>query len=112
MTAPQEEALPPLPEPKYLLDTGGGWMAPTKGYTADQMREYARHAAAELVSARVVLEPPELPPLSDAHRQLMKFYGVITLRALVNAQAHHIEKLQAKLPPTPNVFAPQRVREG
>lgn len=46
------------------------------------------------------------------HAQLMKFYGVETLSDLVDKQAHHIERLQAKLPPTPNVFAPQRVREG
>lgn len=46
------------------------------------------------------------------NEQLMRFYGVASLAALVDAQARHVEKLQAKLPPTPNVFAPQRVREG
>jgi len=43
--------------------------------------------------------------------QLMKFYAVDTLEALVEAQARHVEKLQAKLPQT-GTFAPQRVREG
>lgn len=57
--------------------------------------------------------PPVLPieagqqePVAD---QLMKFYGVETLEALVERQAHHIEKLQAKLPITPSL-APQKVR--
>lgn len=46
------------------------------------------------------------------HAQLMKFYGVDSLSALVAAQERHVERLQAKLPQAPNVFAPQRVREG
>jgi hypothetical protein len=49
--------------------------------------------------------------ISSEHQQLMKFYRVDTLEELVNKQAYHIEKLQAKLPPSPS-FAPQRVREG
>lgn len=40
---------------------------------------------------------------------LMRFYSVETLPDLVKAQAHHIEKLQAKLPPIRDV-AVQRVR--
>ena len=43
--------------------------------------------------------------------QLRKFYGVETDADLIRAQAHHIEKMQAKLPPTPSL-SPQRVREG
>jgi hypothetical protein len=43
--------------------------------------------------------------------QLFKFYGVSTTAELIAAQARHIEKLQAKIPPTPS-FVPQRVREG
>jgi hypothetical protein len=49
--------------------------------------------------------------VSESHQQLMKFYGVSTLQQLVDAQARHVEKLQAKLPATPSL-APQRVREG
>ena len=37
--------------------------------------------------------------------------GVTNDAELIAAQARHIEKLQAKLPPTPSL-APQRVREG
>lgn len=44
-------------------------------------------------------------------QQLMRFYGVDTLAALVKAQARHVEKLQAKLPPTPSL-TPQQAREG
>jgi hypothetical protein len=55
--------------------------------------------------------PSGVAPCGEAHQQLMKFYAVTTLPALVEAQAKHIEKLQAKLPPTPS-FAPHRVREG
>lgn len=61
--------------------------------------------------AREVLAAAGVDSVDGAHAQLMKFYAVTTLDALVEAQAHHIEKLQAKLPPTPS-FAPQRVREG
>ncbi len=50
------------------------------------------------------------PVLSD-NEQLMRFYSVTTTQELINAQACHIERLQAKLPPSPSL-APQRVREG
>lgn len=53
--------------------------------------------------------PPAEQPACDT--QLFKFYGVNTSAELIAAQARHIEKLQAKLPPTPS-FAPQRVRKG
>jgi hypothetical protein len=46
-----------------------------------------------------------------ADAQLLQFYGVSTTAELIAAQARHIEKLQAKIPPTPS-FVPQRVREG
>jgi hypothetical protein len=34
--------------------------------------------------------------------QLMRFYNVETMEQLVLAQDRHIERLQAKLPPTPD----------
>lgn len=49
--------------------------------------------------------------LTDEQQQLMKFYGAGSLAELIGAQAKHIERLQAKLPPSPSL-APQRVREG
>jgi len=49
--------------------------------------------------------------VADGTQQLMKFYRVDSLAALVEAQASHVEKLQARLPPAPS-FAPVRVREG
>lgn len=48
-------------------------------------------------------------PLPD--EQLCRFYDVNNFPDLVAAMDHHIEKLQAKLPPTPNLW-PGRVREG
>jgi hypothetical protein len=45
------------------------------------------------------------------HTQLMQFYSVTSVDALVEAQSRHIEKLQAKLAEPPS-FAPNRVREG
>ena len=56
---------------------------------------------------------PEAQALSAApvDAQLLQVYGVSTDAELISAQARHIEKLQAKLSPTPS-FAPQRVREG
>lgn len=57
---------------------------------------------------------PEAPPASAPAAevaQLMRFYAVDSIDALIAAQAEHIEKLQSKLPQAPS-FAPQRVREG
>lgn len=36
---------------------------------------------------------------AEAIARLMKFYAVETLEQLVAIQAHHIERLQARLPP-------------
>jgi hypothetical protein len=40
----------------------------------------------------------EVRKLSEDHRQLASFYGVETIAELVDEQAKHIEKLQARLP--------------
>ena len=48
---------------------------------------------------------------SDSHQQLMSFYGVSTISALVDAQEEHIKRLQAALPED-NQPAVTRVREG
>lgn len=47
----------------------------------------------------------------DELHQLMNFYGVRTLVALVEAQEYHIQRLQEKLPKSLSL-APQHVREG
>ncbi len=47
-------------------------------------------------------------------QQLMNFYSVDTIEALVEAQCSHVERLQEKLKelsPEPS-FKPQRLREG
>lgn len=62
-------------------------------------------AEAELAELR------EANRMTPDHLALAKFYGVTTYAALAQAQAYHIEKLQAKLPPTASL-TPQRVREG
>lgn len=63
--------------------------------------------------AESMLTTSPTPPAEQkaCDTQLFKFYGVSTTAELIAAQARHIEKLQAKIPPTPS-FAPQRVREG
>ena len=38
-------------------------------------------------------------PARESDRQLMRFYGVESLQALIDAQERHIAKLQAKIPP-------------
>ena len=43
---------------------------------------------------------------------LLNFYDVDTLEALVEALAHHIEKLQAKVPSQWRDTQPGKVREG
>lgn len=47
----------------------------------------------------------------STHAQLMKFYAVDSVDALIEAQAGHIERLQEKLKPTENKF-PRTPREG
>lgn len=54
---------------------------------------------------------PTAEPAGEPDPQLCKFYQVKTYPELVAAQAHHIEKLQAKLPPLRNE-QPGKVREG
>jgi hypothetical protein len=49
--------------------------------------------------------------ISDDTRQLMNFYSVTSVLALVEMQAKHIERLQAKLPPIRDT-QPGRVRKG
>lgn len=51
------------------------------------------------------------PQQEPTNAVLLKFYGVETDVDLIAAQAAHIEKLQAKLQPTPS-FAPQQIRKG
>lgn len=66
--------------------------------------EYEWHEGDWLKHLRRVTEPADMT-------QLMQFYDVKTLEELVQRQNHHIERLQAKLPPTPSMGA-ERVREG
>ena len=51
MTTNTDVAMPELPPMQARLDTGGGWMAVANGYTADQMREYARAAIQQAAGA-------------------------------------------------------------
>jgi hypothetical protein len=46
-------------------------------------------------------------PQPEADPQLLKFYQVETFPDLVLAMERHIEKLQSKLPPAPDVFTPR-----
>lgn len=50
------------------------------------------------------------PSASAEHQQLREFYDVLTDDELIDAQQHHIEKLQARLPG--RAPFPVRVREG
>jgi len=52
-----------------------------------------------------------LPEARAAVANLLKFYNQETLIGLLFTQAHHVEKLQAKLPKLPDLN-PSRVREG
>jgi len=49
--------------------------------------------------------------MDESQLQLARFYGADTKDALIEAQAKHIEKLQAKLPALRDE-QPGRVREG
>ena len=51
------------------------------------------------------------PTQEDTITVLMRFYGVKSIEALVEAQADHIVRLQAKLPKYRDAF-PRTPREG
>ncbi len=60
----------------------------------------------------IPIDDPALGPYQPQDiSKLMGFYDVTTHEALIFAQAHHIEKLQSKIPPTPDMN-PQVPREG
>jgi hypothetical protein len=121
--APTPQAPQPT-EPPGSLEEILEWIA----YMTDDapIRNMARAALDKLAASLLPAQAPAVPPeeaaelaelreanrMTPDHEQLAKFYGVTTYAGLVERQAHHIQKLQAKLPPTPNIFAPQRVREG
>ena len=48
---------------------------------------------------RVWEDQVTIPHIRALVHRLMRFYSVETLRELVFAQNHHVEKLQSKLPP-------------
>lgn len=71
----------------------------------DELEEWAAEARAALST------PAADPRQAGVHAELMRFYGISTDAALIEAQAAHIEKLQAKLPRN-DMPAFTRVREG
>jgi hypothetical protein len=89
----------------YDLDELDGMSKDRLLMRARDLINRARHALATLAAA-----PPQTPQVA-MHADLMRFYAVDSIDALIAAQVGHIEKLQSKLQPAPS-FAPQRVREG
>src|SRR3990167_6386871 len=77
-------------------------------YDHDQVAELNQAMIEITLKLRSALSAPAGLP---EHTTLMKFYAVETLPDLIKAQARHIERLQAKLPPTRDT-QPGRVREG
>lgn len=67
---------------------------------------------AEILDLRAALAAPGAAIAArEQHSDLMRFYSVDSVDALIAAQTHHIEKLQSKLQPVPSL-ASQRIREG
>jgi hypothetical protein len=99
-------------QPTMRQLAGGAFYPQVTNYGTPPAVDAARPAAqtAPEVEAEIA-ELREANRMTPDHQQLAKFYGVTTYAALVQQQAHHITKLQAKLPPSPSL-APQRVREG
>jgi hypothetical protein len=60
-------------------------------------------------AASPATDASEVPAIRESDQQLMRFYSVETLAALIDAQERHIVKLQAKLPPLRDEF-PQTPR--
>jgi len=87
------------------IPLGGKVFCTCCGKSVKKSIQYACHEICEKCWGTVV----SAAPLPD--EQLCRFYDVNNFPDLVAAMEHHIEKLQAKLPPTPSL-APQRVREG
>ena len=65
--------------------------------------DYTIGAAIADLRAALAQPAPEGADSCEPHKALMRFYGVDSIPALIDAQAHHIERLQAKLPPTPSL---------
>ena len=61
--------------------------------------------------ADLAREQSGTPPQEDTIAVLMRFYGVKSIESLVEAQANHIVRLQAKLPKSRDAF-PRTPREG
>ena len=80
------------------------------GSTQSEYIEQFRAALARL--ATTPAQPiADVSAPTDSIRQLMKFYAAATLEELIETQAKHVERLQAKLP---SIQQPAftRVREG
>lgn len=50
--------------------------------------------------------------LASEHSPAMEFYGVESIDALIEAQAEHVERLQAKIPKDNSPFYRRVPREG
>lgn len=98
-------------------ECGSGLMADTREQVVamwNRRAPDARDARIAELEAELAAEPraTDAPTaVAAADPQLLKFYGAASDAELIAAQAAHIKRLQAKLPPAPS-FAPQRVREG
>lgn len=95
---------------------------PERGWESDPLAHTSRWVGgindAQLLRAALAATPvaqPSAEPAPEAvcgdHAQLMRFYDVATLEALADAQSHHIERLQAKLPKLAPAFT-RTPREG
>lgn len=80
-------------------------------FTAYDYDDVVHIVKAALAASPVPMSDTGAQEVPSEHQQLRKFYSVSTDAELIEAQARHIEKLQAKLPALPSL-APQRVREG
>lgn len=62
-----------------------------------------RDVAETLAEVEAALAAAPVAQPSESIQQLMKFYAVDTVEALVDAQCKHVERLQEKLPKTPSL---------
>lgn len=76
MTDPQQQAMPPLPEPDIAISHWDASGTMTYGYTADQMRAYAAEAVARALAASAPSrEAPEgwkLVPIEPTREMLRR----------------------------------------
>ncbi len=85
----ENKTLPPLPEPGYKFDTGGGWLSPTDAFTAEQMHAYglACRASALEEAAKVADEKATAVRMANTYRGRISSANLWAIEGIENCAA-------------------------